>query len=147
MFLQDSRCHGFKSHTLHANPCWHKVDNGICYHNTLGCSSPAPTLKDCAYRGIINMKLSSSKVHIVMRLFLNLGKSTVHFGKLFSEIWKCFTYYHICNFVLGDNTCLKHPELSLLNAVFTVFIYNMHSYKLIRTHTHTNMLTGIGYIL
>lgn len=42
LFLWALRCHGFKSHTLHANPCWHKVDNGICYRNTLGCWSPHP---------------------------------------------------------------------------------------------------------
>lgn len=39
-----------------------------------GVRAPAPTPKDCAYRGIINMKLNSSKVHIIMRLSLNLEK-------------------------------------------------------------------------
>lgn len=39
-----------------------------------GVGAPRTHPKDCAYRAIISMKLSSSRVHSIRRPFLNLEK-------------------------------------------------------------------------
>lgn len=68
-----------------------------------------------------------------MTLSQLVKNSTVHFERLLSEIWKCFTKI-TRNFALGDGTFLQYPELSLLNEILqqSLSITYAHTYA----HAH-----------